>query len=315
MILKSQYYGNYTYCGTYALYDLMQSNIKISMNKFEILTSVPFGISHNSEYLHRILSPYVDPTNGLDKATKILNIDLKCYQSSDKDATYYKIKEYLKKGSVVLGPVDMSKLSYLPKPEIYNKVPHYITLYKYKNNKFFLNDSEGLIGYHIPEDKLMDMCNSEEMYETKESYNLRIVSKYGEIPNKELLINISIANAKNNFISAYKKKQGPYAFLKLWDMLKDTESKYYNFLFYDLEILIQRKHLLLELLQWGEEYIKSASKEKIELIVIKQMDLISNINSIIRHKEKLEKENFKQLYILEKELTMLFYKNIMKSEV
>ncbi|MCT4688881.1 hypothetical protein [Vallitalea sp.] len=315
MILKSQYHGNYTYCGTYAIYDLIQSNLKISMNKFEIITSVPFGIVHNPDYPHRIISPYVDPTIGLNKAAKILNIDLKTYQSDEKEEMYSKLVECIQKGAVLIGPVNMAKLNYLPQPRIYNKVPHYIVLYKLKNNKFFLNDSEGLIGYYINKDELMDIWNGHDIYEAKKLFNMRTIENYGKEPNEEQLVMKSIINCQTNLLNACKEGQGPYVFLKLWDMIKNTGKKYYNYIFFDLEIFIQRKYLLMEIIEWANDIIKSEDCESIKRIAMKQMKVVSNINYNIRNKQKLVEGSFKQLYDLEKQLTALFHKNILIKEV
>ena len=40
------FYGNYTYCATYAIFDSGIDVKEISKNKFEMLSSVPFGVVH-----------------------------------------------------------------------------------------------------------------------------------------------------------------------------------------------------------------------------------------------------------------------------
>ncbi|WOO36847.1 hypothetical protein R2R35_24160 [Anaerocolumna sp. AGMB13020] len=276
------------------------------MNKFEILTSVPFGVVHSNEYAHRILSPYCDPGKGVAKAAQIMGIQLISWETEDPVEAYCLLTERLLTGPVVLGPVNMGKLNYLAKPGIYENVPHYITVYKHENARFYINDSEGLIGYYIPEDVIMKFWDASELYETNYSYNLKYILKKEEMPREEDMIYRALLNAKENFHQAIAKGEGPEAFKRLWATLSMSGRRYYNNLFFDMEIFIQRKYLLLETLEWA--YKKSIIKRNKEVIniVSQQIHTAAEINSCIRHKQVLDQKELYELYRKEDELTIVF---------
>lgn len=307
----NKYCGNYTYCATYALFDSFLRKIELSKNQFEILTSVPFGVVHNNEYAHRILSPYCDPTEGLKKAAQALNLEYISWEAEDSQKAYNRLLNQLAHGAVVVGPLNMGKLNYLPKPSIYDKVPHYITIYKYEGGCFYINDSEGLIGYYITEDEITKAWEASELYETKQAYNLKYVIQNKELPSRKERINIALSYLIDNLLNAKKDKQGAIAFAKLWDCLEKSGNKFYNNLFFDLEIFIQRKYLLLELIEQADKEVGIRKKKDLEQIASNQIILSSKINESIRYKRKLSGKNFLELCNQEEELTAIFMEGVL----
>ena len=301
-----KYSGNYTYCGTYALFDCFLKQTNVSMNQFEILTSVPFGVVHNNEYAHRIISPYCDPSEGMKKAAQILNLEYTSLEIEDSSEAYDILVKQLAHGAVVLGPLNMGKLDYFAKPSIYDKVPHYIAVYKYEQGRFYVNDPEGLIGYYIPEDEIMKAWESSDLYETKHAYNLKYVTQNKALASEEERIHRTLSNITDNLLNAKKEEQGPQAFLKLWETLENSGNQFYNNLFFDLEIFIQRKYLLLEFLEWADAKVGLLKKKELEHIATQQILNASKINYSIRRKKNLSSKEFFELSHKEDELTAIF---------
>lgn len=300
-----KYCGNYTYCATYAIFDCYFKQTGLSMDIFEILTSVPFGVGHQKEYPHRILSPYYDPSLGLKRACKILNQEYISKEFDDGDEALECLLEQLNEGSVVIGPINMGKLDYLAKSSIFDKVPHYVSLYKNDNKDICVNDSEGYIGYLIPLNKVLGLWKANDLVETKYSYNLKYIVQNTELPNETEQKKKALFYAIENLKQAKNCNQGAYAFDELWNTVKGSGTKYYNNLFFDLEILIQRKYLLLKFIDWIGDFIENKAREVIKNKATEQIICAANINHHIRRKESLDQSDFIDLKNAEYAITQI----------
>lgn len=301
------FYGNYTYCATYAVFDSGIDTKGISKNKFEMLSSVPFGIVHGKEYAHRLISPVYEPLDGIKRACGILNKRYIEKGFDDKnDARDFLLKR-LNCGPVVIGPVEMSKLNYIPLSRIYEKVPHYISLYKDENNVIRVNDSEGIMGQALPIEEFMMMWNSVNLMESDYIYTVGYIESEEKLPDEKDQVIKSTLNCCENLEFARKIKQGPMAFEKLWETIGNIADKQYkNHLFFDLEIFIQRKYLMLSFIQWIEKYIVCDS-DRIEDIVKEQIYLAAQINNSVRNGSMNKDYHlFHRLGILEDDLTNIF---------
>ena len=97
------------------------------------------------------------------------------------------------------------------------------------------------------------------------------------------------------------------AFEKLWETISNTSNKQYkNHLFFDLEIFIQRKYLMLSFIQWIEKYIV-CNTDRIKYIVKEQIYLAAQINNRVRNGNMNNNyQLFYRLGILEDDLTNIF---------
>ncbi|GFI31442.1 MAG: hypothetical protein HFH50_08295 [Lachnospiraceae bacterium] len=301
------FYGNYTYCATYAIFDSGIDVKEISKNKFEMLSSVPFGVVHGKEYAHRLISPVYEPLHGIKRACEILNKKYIEKGFDDKnDARDFLLKR-LNCGSVVIGPVEMSKLNYIPLSRIYERVPHYISLYKDESNIIRVNDSEGIMGQALPIEEFMVMWDSVNLMESDYIYTVGYIESEGKLPFEKEQVIKSTRNCFENLEFARKIKQGPMAFEKLWETISNTSNKQYkNHLFFDLEIFIQRKYLMLSFIQWIEKYIV-CNTDRIKYIVKEQIYLAAQINNRVRNGNMNNNyQLFYRLGILEDDLTNIF---------
>lgn len=301
------FHGNYTYCATYSVFDSGMVVNEISKNRFEILSSVPFGVVHSNEYSHRLVSPMYEPLHGIKRACGILNKKYIEKGFDDKDDARNYLLNRLNYGLVVIGPIEMSKLKYLPLSQIYERVPHYITLYKDKRNVIRVNDSEGVMGHALDIDEFIMMWNSINLIESHYIYNVGYIESEGELPCEKDQVIKAVKNCYENLEYARNIKQGPIAFEKLWKTISFTmDKKYKNHLFFDMEIFIQRKNLMFSFINWAENYIV-CNFERIEYIIKEQIYLAAQINNSIRNGDmKNNYHLFHRLGILEDDLTDIF---------
>lgn len=306
-MIKTSFRGNYTYCGTYAVFDSGVDAGKIDKNRFEILTSVPFGVLHSDECSHRLISPIYEPFHGIKRACDILNKKYTEKSFDDKNVAQSYLLERLDGGPVVIGPIEMSKLNYLPLCQIYDRVPHYISLYKDKNNKIRVNDSEGVIGHILEIEEFMIMWDSDNLVESPHKFNIGYIESEGELPCEKEQVVKAVKNCCKNLENARNINQGPYAFEKLWNSICNTEgNKYKNFLFFDMEIFIQRKILMYSLINWTKKDFP-CNFMRIEDIIDKQIYTAAQINYSIRNGViKRDYKFFHELSLLEDELTEIF---------
>ena len=262
---------------------------------------------HGKEYAHRLISPVYEPLHGIKRACEILNKKYIEKGFDDKnDARDFLLKR-LNCGSVVIGPVEMSKLNYIPLSRIYERVPHYISLYKDESNIIRVNDSEGIMGQALPIEEFMVMWDSVNLMESDYIYTVGYIESEGKLPFEKEQVIKSTRNCFENLEFARKIKQGPMAFEKLWETISNTSNKQYkNHLFFDLEIFIQRKYLMLSFIQWIEKYIV-CNTDRIKYIVKEQIYLAAQINNRVRNGNMNNNyQLFYRLGILEDDLTNIF---------
>lgn len=119
-------------CYTQAFYSSMSVEFSnaIGPDIFEACTTVPFGINHVENNPNGIIDCIYDTDLGLKRACSILNIGLEhiYFGINDFSRALNELSDLLKYGSVILGPLDMGLLPYLPNGRQFLNIDHYIVV-------------------------------------------------------------------------------------------------------------------------------------------------------------------------------------------
>lgn len=295
------YCGRYTFCGTYAVLNAIGGDI--SPEIFELATGVPFGISCVDMKSERLLTPYKNPNYGIDYAVNLWKIPYTKIEDTSKQNIFDQLCQDLENRNkrIVLGPLNMGKLFYIPLCNIYDGVDHYIFVQKRSDKEIAVMDSEGYLFSSITYSELYRMWDVRRVYEAGGKYTYRSYeNKIVEVSREEIfkhiphLIHINITEAE-------QAGQGSRAFLKAYEILNENSLKKWRLSFlYELEYLIQRKLLTYQ-------YVSFFTKdwEKLTDILKSQISIIADIFHDIEFEQKIEREKFQKLSELESQLYLI----------
>lgn len=269
---------NYTYVGkTTNCYSkaVLSSFIDTYSTKclydFEISSTVPFGIIYRREDPNRLLDCYLDPDIGIDRALNILEIpfDLKYWlRDTGEEEALSILKEWSRETPVVLGPLNMDKLSYHFQNNVFRNMDHYIVVIKNYDQSYHICDPEGMPIVAIKEKDLLLAWKASDILEGRGSFTIRRVKTYkSEIEiQKEQLINIFRLSIENLEKAADKENGGSHALKLIARDAKDIEKSpslirglsyaiptriqrcvFSNYLLYNLVKKIELHHILKDI--------------------------------------------------------------------
>ena len=120
----------------------------------DCLTTLPFGPFVYWKKRGFAVMGGLNPENGLDFAIPLLGYEYSIsFTESQKDAIA-KLKENLKTDWVLIGPVDMSYLTYDPFCKKKKGADHYIVGVDCDNNFIWINDPEGYVPSLTPKPRI-----------------------------------------------------------------------------------------------------------------------------------------------------------------
>lgn len=292
--MKNMFYGNEICCGSYACLNAMK-NEKIPWKLFEISASVPFGVMHMEDgTFDRLLTTYCNPNIGIDRAVPLWGYEQEKREFSDADAATAYLKKKLPESPAVLGPVDMKGLYYLPFSYLYRRMDHYVSMEETSDHKIRCVDSEGVNGYPLEYEQLPKLMQTENLPEASGKICIRSFVKKKEYDRTEILAE-SLKHACRNLCDAEHAGHGPRAYRECFIYLADQNVKLWKLpLLYDLNYLIQRKLLLILLLEeLGKERIMdSILLDRIKALTEKQLKLFAVMVGKLRQTDTIEKEDF-----------------------
>lgn len=249
-------------CASYALLHACQDT-EIDVVELENSTGVSFGVSSYADNYHctRMITPYKKFWEQADDVSRIWGIRMEHFITPEKE----KMLSYLcklKNKSIVLGPINMAALSYLPFSSQYKCADHYLSLYA-ANNQILLTDSEGISDMQITKDQLNRFLNIFEIPEANGLYHAAIVSRCDRaLESKERLYE-TIKIAQQCFQLAEQNGQGGNAFLICQRVMQEhPPSEWSTSLRYDLSYYMQRKYMLLSIDKTGL-FLKQVMKDHI----------------------------------------------------
>lgn len=236
-------------CGTYACINYLEE-IKefgvVDYKSFEIATSVPFGICYKKRPHHdRMLTPVCDPNSGINRAASIYGYQMEQHDFQNIEDLIDWLKEKLVQAPVILGPVNMERLVYLPMAGIYKAIDHYIVLSWLSQEQVVIIDSEGTGRIRCTYENLEKWISIHDIPEARQKLTVRRLIRERSV-SKEIIVEQSWMGAIGNYRCI--EMSGGNAFLQCARTVKQVPAYLWkNSLLYDIAVLNQRK-LLLELL-------------------------------------------------------------------
>lgn len=301
-VKRAKYYGKSTFCGTFAVLNAVGGNV--SPNIFELTTGVPFGIRCVDLKRERFLTPYRDPNYGLDGAIDFWKISCRKIVCDKKTEIFDYLCRDLdeEKNRIVLGPLNMGKLFYIPLCNIYENVDHYIMIRKSGRREVTIMDSEGYVSVPVTYDALYKMWNVQGVYETGDVYTYRCFEEGMSIPDPDLVEAYILNLMSVNMQSAEQCGQGSYAAISAYDILRqNTIKKWFLSFLYEIEHLIQRKMLVYSFCELGRN-----GKTEILEALQEQIAVLMMIYREIELKGELVKAQFQRFGYLEKLIVHTF---------
>jgi acyl-CoA synthetase (AMP-forming)/AMP-acid ligase II len=208
-------------CHTQAFLSAFRLPQRVSSDEFELLTSVPFGCRHVPGDMNRCVVPYLDPDVGLDRAAALLGVDLE-YTHEDSpgaaEAAFDRLDRWLLTGPVVLGPLDIGDLRYLPYAGALAGCDHYVVALGTLEDGYLLRDPEGYVQVALPRRDLERSWAKVAVPEGRGPFAMRRVLHRGagRVPAAADLRAAAARNATANLVAADGAPHGGRA---AWDDL------------------------------------------------------------------------------------------------
>lgn len=252
--------GSEVCCGTYACINYLEEikDFQITDYKsFEIASSVPFGICYKDSPRHdRMLTPVCDPNPGINRAASIYGYRVRQYDFETIDILIDWLKKNLIQAPVILGPVDMGKLFYLPMSGIYEAVDHYIVLSWLNPDQVVIIDSEGTGRIRCTYENFKKWISIHDIPEANQKLTVRRLIRERRV-SREDIVKQSWMGAVGNYRRV--ERSGKNAFLSCAGIVKQVPAYLWrNSLLYEIAVLSQRKLLFALLL----EQVKQADSQK-----------------------------------------------------
>ena len=264
-------------CASYAILNALDDD-HLDILDIENSTGVPFGVaSYGSDYdCARILTPSTIFWDGIDSVKKIMGICIEKRSFSERKELLYCL-DHVPPSNMILGPLNMAYLTYLPLCAQYKFADHYIAIKKTLSGEYILIDSEGIPGMKVLERDLYNFLNISGIPEANGLFHMGIVRIIkNPISAQERAYEI-FRIAEKNYLDAEKNGQGGAAFLKCREVM-DTypASHWISPLLYALSHLMQRKLMFLEV---DKEHI--ILKTDFRKHIIRQIKIIIKLRSLL----------------------------------
>lgn len=246
VLRSSSSFRNWITCATYAILHALQTE-EIDLLEAENSTGVTFGIRSMGEAFHctRLLTPFRTFWDGMLPAASIWGIRIHLFHFSDISS----LTEFLHtppEPALVLGPVSMAGLHYLPFSSQYRCSDHYVALRMTAPGQFLLTDSEGVTEMPVTAEYLAGMCKVSDIPESEQVFTIGAVRQIGPAKPRQDRLYYSAMLAGNNLQAAELNGHGSKAILCCLRTMKNNAIQKWNApLLYDLSYYIQRKEMLL----------------------------------------------------------------------
>lgn len=179
---------------------------------FELATSVPFGIKYKPYDPKRMLDCYLDPDIGIENALELFAIpyETKYWPKGIKSMEAFQyLDRWLAESPVLLGPIDMGCLVYLPQYHLYSGLDHYIVIVKKGEGCYWVCDPEKIPFAIITEEQLHKACISGSLEEGRGSYTIRRVLKKKDVLDiTDELLNKILKKGLNNYKNSLESNYG-----------------------------------------------------------------------------------------------------------
>ena len=291
-------------CGSFAVENSVKM-LPVSAEQYEMLGGVPFGLKSDEN----IITTLTEPFDEIKIAAEILGMFVERKTFSEYEPFWDNLFEDVQTGKfhIVLGPVNMQKLFYIPFSSFYSNVDHYLALESMREDMIYVTDSDGFIQIPISGTQAKKMLNSDGEFNEGINFCYYVFGK--QIPVKDHSQAILRANKiiRKNFIRASEKQ--PFLEVEAYTR-KTLNAKEINNMLFNTNSLMYRKQLQKDFIIWHQSVGFTGLELALELLE-RQISLIALQKY---HLKKYKTENilwdWKQLQKLEDKIADIFIKNL-----
>ncbi len=172
------YTGNSHYCYSNSLHMCLKHAGMANLPEaslLECMTGMPFGALFLRFETPLFFPSHADvnPHSGLSRALSTLGWTCTLWQGDDAESALDTLKESLKKGPVLLGPLDLGFLPYDPNHRLKRGGDHFIVVLKLDGDRVQVHDPQFYPFAVLPVDDLMRAWNAAELGYATCAYTLR----------------------------------------------------------------------------------------------------------------------------------------------
>lgn len=300
--MEHRFIGNSICCGTYSIIQIIESNIDVDL--FELTTGVPFGIKGSIEE-GRLLTTFVNPNYGLEIGMNIWGIKGKKYHYKDKERAWEKFCDMFKLDrNIIIGPLDMLRLSYIPLSTMYIGMDHYVSIQKHDDYHVLVKDSEGYLAVPVDLDtlfKMWDICN---VIEAEGEYCFRTVDIIpGRHMERKKLLQKAYKLMRRNVCWAEAACYGSHTFSRIVKYVEnDINTGWRTGLMYDFTHLLQRKVITKQMLEELMSYDEEMQYDRLLSYIDNQLDILPFLYKDVEEGRTPSRCLMNDMGIIEKEI-------------
>lgn len=238
------YNGFGAWCAAYAFLNTINTT-EITPAMYELLSGVPFGLKHNGNHKFKILTPFIEPCFMVEDTARLLGYCSEHWCFGDAAQAVQFMSGFMPGQRIMIGPVDMGWLGYLPQNMLYKAQSHYIAIEKRSQNHYSVIDSECVLGYDYTEEMLCGIFSVDQIPEAGNAINIWRFEKVADKPVKEKDYHEAILyKAHQNLMRAEKEGQGSHAVMACDAFLADKDMRQWGMgIYHEVNYMIQRKEL------------------------------------------------------------------------
>lgn len=260
------YTGNSSYCYSNSLHmSLKHAGIRELPNVsfLECLTGMPFGTSFFKFEMPMFFpSPAkTEPHEGLSHALETLGWTCELWQGNDLDIARAELEAALKHSPVLLGPIDMSFLTYDPNHKSKEGGDHFLIVLDIKEDMVLLHDPQFYPYAVLTINELMQAWNASNIGYIDKTYTLRhsFREQYKVSRNQMITTTLNIAKEfQTDALDGPVAYTGVFAFQQALELLKETPSPAFAGLLTHFALPIGARRSID-----AREFMKEAGKNKL----------------------------------------------------
>lgn len=300
------YTGNSSYCYSNSLHmSLKHAGMKElpEVSFLECLTGMPFGTSFFKFDMPMFFpSPAkTEPHEGLSQALKTLGWTCELWQGNEEETARTKLETVLKHSPVLLGPIDMSFLSYDPNHKSKEGGDHFLTVLNIKDEMALLHDPQFYPYAVLPMTELMQAWNASSIGYIDQTYTLRHSFREQFKVSRSQMITETLNVAKKlqtDVLEGPVAYTGVPAFEQVLELLHKTPSPVFAGLLTHFALPIGARRSV-DAMQFTQE----AGKNKLSKLYESKAKLFGSSQYFIASQDwKKVVENFKNLAEIEGQL-------------
>lgn len=288
------YDGTWAACGSYALLHAL-GETDINLIDLENSTGASFGVKHMGDNFGytRMLTAFRDFHCGIDDVAPLWGISIRRFDA-DRPGDLDEVFRDTSVNRLVVGPISMMKLAYLPLAQQYKYADHYFACIRADGENWKIIDSEGMAGLRIDAESLKRMLSVQGIPEAGGRITVRAVEAFRELQptcSDRAYIRYTLDKAYRNLKEAEAEAQGAKAFLHCIETMKNVPmNRWRESVIYDMDYYVQRKLMLLRLLHNAVQLGCAEMKKEMADIVFRQIACAGVIRTELFHKleESLE---------------------------